>query len=164
MRQTGKLIIFLSLFVAACNHGIAPTGTPSEPALPGAISGFIYYKNWPPAEEIKNLKLIVFLEFPPDNIILQVQSGRAVIHPPELSESLPQFVDSTSYELQLDAGRYEYVVVAQQYGGYFDWRAVGHYDITPADSFPSPVSVISDSILSGIDIYVDFANLPIQPF
>ena len=164
MRILQKYSLFIILFLTACNHGIAPTGMPPEVKNSGGISGYIYYQNWPPVVEVKNLKLIVFLEFPPDDIFGEVQTGRAIVHPPEFSESLPQFVDSSSYLLQLDPGTYEYVVIAQQYAGLFDWRAVGQYDITPADSFPSPVNVISDSILPDIDIYVDFNNLPIQPF
>ena len=159
-----KSWLLVVIILYACNHGIAPTGTPYEPENPGGISGYIYYQNWPPAEEVKNLKLIVFLEFPPDDIFSEVQTGRAIVHPPEFSESLPQFVNSSYYFLQLDPGTYEYVVIAQQYAGLFDWRAVGQYDTTPADSFPSPVTVINDSILPDIDIYVDFNNLPIQSF
>jgi len=159
-----KSSAFILLLLVACNHGIAPTGTPSEPENPGGISGHIYYQNWPPPADVKNLKLIVFLEFPPDDIFSEVQTGRAIVHPSEFSESLPQFVDSSFYLLQLDPGTYEYVVIAQQYDGLFDWRAVGQYDTTPTDSLPSPVTVISDSILPDIDIFVDFNNLPIQPF
>ncbi len=164
MRKLQKILLFLAILNTACDHGIAPTGAPPGPSNPGGVSGIVYYQNWPPAEEVKNLKVIVFLEFPPGNILNEVQSGRAIVHPPDISESLPQFVDSTAYSVQLEAGIYEYVVVAQQYGGLLDWRAVGQYDTTPADSFPSAIEVFSDSILSDIDIYVDFNNLPIQPF
>ena len=159
-----KSWLLVVLILYACNHGIAPTGTPPELKNPGGISGYIHYQNWPPPDDVKNLKLIVFLEFPPDDIFSEVLTGKAIVHPPELSESLPQFVDSSSYLLQLDPGTYEYVVIAQQYGGEFDWRAEGQYDTTLTDSLPSPVTVISDSILHDIDIYVDFNNLPIQPF
>ena len=159
-----KFWLLIIILLYACNHGIAPTDTPDKPQNPGGISGKIYYQNWPPAEEIKNLKVIVFLEFPPDDIFNEVQSGRAIVYPPELSVSLPQLVDSSNYEVQLEPGIYEYVVIAQQYGGFLDWRAVGHYSTIHSDSIPSPVVVISDSILHDIDIYVDFNNLPIQPF
>ena len=159
-----KFLLLVIVFLIACNHGIAPTDAPDEPQNPGGISGQIYYQNWPPAEEVKNLKVIVFVEYPPDDIFNEVQSGRAIVYPSELSVSLPQFVDSSYYEVQLEPGIYEYVVVAQQYGGLLDWRAVGHYTTTNSDSVPSPVVVLSDSILPDIDIYVDFNNLPIQPF
>jgi hypothetical protein len=164
LKISEKIGITILLILYACNHGIAPTGVPDKPQNPGGISGKIYYQNWPPGDEIKNLKVIVFLEFPPDDIFSEVQSGRAIVHPPELSESLPQFVESSYYEIQLDPGIYEYVVIAQQYGGLLDWRAVGQYSTIQSDSIPSPVTILSDSILQDIDIYVDFDNLPIQPF
>jgi hypothetical protein len=164
LKISEKSWLLVVIIIYACNHGIGPTDTPDKPQNPGGISGQIYYQNWPPAEEVKNLKVIVFLEYPPDDILNEVQSGRAIVHPPELSVSLPQFVDSSYYVVQLEPGIYEYVVVAQQYGGLLDWRAVGHYSTIQSDSIPSPVLVISDSILQDIDIYVDFDNLPIQPF
>jgi hypothetical protein len=45
-----------------------------------------------------------------------------------------------------------------------DWRSAGQYDITPQDSLPSAVMIESGVTLEHIDIYVDFDNLPIQPF
>ena len=77
---------------------------------------------------------------------------------------MPQFVDSTSYGFSIASGTYEYVVVAQQYGGLFEWRAVGQYDITPEDSLPSPITVSPNSYLENINIQVNFDRLPIQPF
>jgi len=150
-------ILFIILLLFACNHGLSPTG-PESISKDNGISGTIFYQNWPPADSIKNLKLVVFKEFPPDDIL-----SEAVYYPPGFSESLPQFVDSTDYFMALEPGVYEYIVVAQQYGGFLDWRAVGQYDTTRQDSLPTSVTILPGSVLPDINIYVDFENLPIQP-
>ncbi len=154
------LTIFL---MVSCDHGIKPSDGSAQKT---AISGTIYYINWPPADSLKNLKLVVFKSFPPNDILSEVIAGTALAYPVDLVESLPVEVDSTFYEMELDAGIYEYVAIAQQFGMdvFSDWRAVGQYDLSPADSLPSAVTVIQDSVKQNIDIHVDFDNLPIQPF
>lgn len=161
MQQSNIILgLFVLLISYACDHGIAP-----EPEQTG-IRGTIYYKNWPPPEQIVNLKLIVFKDFPPGDIVTEVLSGEAVVYPEDLETSLPVNVDSTRFLLELEAGIYDYIVVAQQYGWnlYSDWRAVGQYDTTVEDSLPTSISVIQDEVLTDLYIYVDFDSLPIQPF
>jgi hypothetical protein len=155
-----KILFGILLLFYACDHGIGPKEKQT------GISGTIYYKNWPPVVELINLKLIVFKNFPPGNIINEVLSGEAIVYPEDLSTSLPINVDSTEFILEMDSGTYEYIVVAQQYGldVYSNWRAVGHYDLTPLDSLPTEINVIEDELLQNLYIYVDFDSLPIQPF
>ncbi len=157
-----SLILIVIIGLPACDHGIAP---PTE-VLPvsGKINGTISYRNWPDLSTIRNLKVVVFTKFPPGNILEEVINGKAVVYPPELNESLPQGVETTAYTMELPAGTYEYVVVAQQFGGLYDWRAVGQYDTTPQDSLPTAIVVTGGSDIGNIDIPVDFDHLPIQPF
>ena len=155
-----SLSLLFGLLIS-CDHGIAPVEK-EEPAPVSGITGTIYYHNWP--DTVINLKIIAFKEFPPQNIFEEIQTGRAVAYPPELEVSLPKFVDSSSYQLRLEPGVFEYIVVAEQRGGLFDWRAVGHHDTTITDSMPTSVTVLADSFLTGIDVTVDFNHLPIQPF
>jgi hypothetical protein len=157
------VIVIAIMGLPACDHGIAP---PAE-VLPaaGKINGTISYSNWPEdLSSIRNLKVVVFTNFPPGNILEEVINGKAIVYPPELNESLPKGVETTTYTMELPAGTYEYVVVAQQFGGLYDWRAVGQYDTTPQDSLPTPIVVTGGSNMGNIDITVDFDNLPIQPF
>jgi hypothetical protein len=156
-------LCFVITLIYGCDHGLAPAEIKTDPGNSG-LSGTITYQNWPPPDSINNLKVIVFKHYPPDNIFEEVTSGRAIVYPEELSESLPQFVDSTQFTLSVEPGVYEYVVVAQQFGGLFDWRAVGQFDETPEDSLPTPVTVLANSVLQNIDIHVDFNKLPVQPF
>jgi hypothetical protein len=129
------------------------------------ISGTIFYENWP-TDSLRDLRLVVFKYYPPDSIKNEILGGRAFVYPGLTKKGLPFNVDSTNYIHELDPGEYGYVVVAQRYGSdvLADWRAVGQYDTVPADVEPSAVTVIADSLLYDIDIYVDFDNLPPQPF
>ncbi len=151
-------VLYLLVMLYACDHGIAPKPTQT------GISGTIYYNNWPPLEQIIMLKLVVFREFPPENIIEEVTNRRAVFYPEDLTTSLPLDVDSTFFLVEMDTGSYQYIVVAQQYGTLTQWLAVGQYDTTPLDPLPTEIMVYQDEILSNINIYVDFDSLPIQPF
>ncbi len=161
-----KYLLVVAVILVACDHGIDP-GEPEVPALnPSGISGTVFYQNWPSPDSLYNLKLVIFKSFPPVDIIGEVTSGSAVAYPEESDENLPYNVDSTNYIVELDTGRYEYIAIAQQYGPgiFFDWRAVGQYDTTLHDTIPTAIRVLEDSILSNINIYVDFDSLPGQPF
>lgn len=156
------LLIALSFSILTCDHGIGP----SNVKVKTGISGTIYYSNWAAADTIFLLKAVFFKTFPPLSISAEILSGDAPTYPVALPEGLPLNVPSTQYEIELEPGTIAYISVAQQYGLdlFNDWRSVGQYDITPADSLPSSVTVFQDSMLQNIDIYVDFNDLPIQPF
>jgi hypothetical protein len=156
-------LIFLSTALITCDHGLKP---PEEEKAKMGMSGTVYYSNWPPADSIQLLKIVFFKSFPPENIVNEILSGNASTFPPALSVGLPINVDSISYEIELENTTYNYIAVAQQYGPdvFSQWRSVGQYDTTPGDSLPTPVTIIADSILQNIDIFVDFNNLPVQFF
>ena len=161
-RKCNSLIIvfiFLLLFYA-CEHGLKPTD--ENQSQKSGISGTISYINWPPADSLFNLRLVVFEKYPPENILDELDAGRAHVHP----GFLPFYVDTTTYVMELDPGYYEYVVVAQQDGSnpFTDWLAAGQYDTLFSDELPTPITVISGEILEDINIQVDFDNLPPQPF
>jgi len=158
---TRLLFLFLSVIAVSCDHGLKP---PEVEINKTGLSGTIYYSNWPPADSIVLLKIVFFKTFPPSNILQEVLSNNAKTYPVALDESLPINENSTYYEIELGAETYEYIVVAQQFGPDYltDWRAVGQYNSVPGDSLPSPVSIIQDSLLRNIDIYVDFNDPPVQ--
>jgi hypothetical protein len=157
------VLILLSLSILTCDHGLKPA---EEEKAKMALSGTVYYSNWLPADSIQLLKIVFFKTFPPENIINEVLGGNASIYPLVLSESLPLDEDSTNYEIELKAETYTYITVAQQYGPdvFTQWRAVGQYNTNPGDSLPTAVTVLEDSILYNINIFVDFNNLPPQHF
>jgi hypothetical protein len=150
--------------VVSCDGGLAP---PERAGGPPYITGLITYRNWPPADSIVDLRLVLFKNFPPGDIVQEVLSGRAVVYPAIGDTSLvPLFVDSLRYSFTAAAGVYAYVVVAQQFGPNVqeDWRAVGQYDPDADPSIPTPVTLAEGDTTRAIDIAVDFLNPPPTPF
>jgi len=167
MSKINFSVIWLAIFIhyfSACDHGLQPEqGNPAEIS---GISGKIIFQNWVLAEPLFDLRLVVFKNYPPDNILNEVLSGNAVVYPALGEEGLPSLVDTTYYTLALDPGVYEYVVVAWQYGPSVtsDWRAAGQFQHSGQDTIPEAVDVREGHLLKEVDIYVDFNNLPPQPF
>ena len=161
-----NVIILILFLLFSCDHGISPTKTEkiSETKSTG-ISGTIFYQNWP-QDSLFDLRLVIFKNYPPADIVGEVTSGEAVAYPDISLSSLPFYEDSTEFEVSLDPQVYEYIVVAQQFGPavFFDWRVVGQYDTTLNDTLPSSIEVFSDSMIRDINVFVDFDSLPGQPF
>ena len=158
------IVFWFLLFLMGCDHGLEP---PKE-YLRTAIRGVITYNNWPPVDSLRDLRLVAFKDYPPTDIFNEVTSRQAIVFPPLLGGGLPVNVDNFTYTMDLPAGNYAYLVVAQQYGINItaDWRAVGQYDTTGTglDSIPTAITVSENQILDSINIKVDFHNLPYQPF
>ena len=158
--------IVITFFLAGCDHGLEPPGENQRTA----ISGTITYQNWPPADSLKDLRLVAFKEYPPLDIFFEITSGQAVVYPPiAAAAGLPMNnIEYYNYVMDLPAGNYAYLVVAQLYGNNItaDWRAVGQYDTTGSglDSIPTAIILTENQVLDSIDIHVDFHNLPYQPF
>ena len=153
------------VFLNACDHGLAPDD--ADETTRTGVSGIITYTGtWPADSLILDLKLVVFQNIPADStqVISDVVLGRAYIYPENVAESLPYDVSETAYEMALEPGSYEYIVIAQQYGSILQWRLVGQYDTSPGDSLPTGITVVRDSMLTGIDVNVDWDNPPVLPF
>ena len=157
----------LILFFSGCNTGLTPLNEPS------GFRGIIRFKNWPPPDSIREIRLVAFETYPTDSagILPTLLEGRAAVFP-ELERKLPLFVDSLQYEfttengLNLQLKNYEYIILAVQYGPNVlsDWRPAGVYTSTPSTFDPTPVRVLLHRITPGIDIHVDFHNLPPRPW
>jgi hypothetical protein len=159
-RSAVFLVLTVGSILSGCNEGLAPRIETS------GISGVIRYKNWPPRDSLRDLRLVAFKVFPPTNIVGDVLQGRAIVYPPIGDSALvPFYVDSIQYTAPLPPGRYEYVVVAQQFGPniFTDWRPVGQYDLDSNYAVPSPVIVFEGTTTRFIDINVDFRNPPPFP-
>ena len=154
----------LFLSVISCDHGSKPVE--EKTSQMSGISGKISYANWPTAESLYDLRLVVFNQYPPENIFDELSAGRAHVYPAIGEESLPFFVDTIAYTMELEPGFYEYVAVAQQYGPniFEDWLAAGQYDTLLTDGLPTPITVQAGEILDNINFKVDFDSLPPQPF
>ena len=159
------VLLIFGIFIS-CDHGIEPDGSPKTENKFSGISGTIYYQNWPPADSLIDLRLVIFKKYPPADIVGEVTNGDAIAFPDITQGALPFYVDSMFYNIPLDVGVYEYVVIAQQFGPaiFFDWLVAGQYDTTLSDTIPTAVEVFADSIIKNVNIFVDFDSLPGQPF
>lgn len=161
------LFALVFLFVIKCEHGLSPDNAEILNGIRGVIT---YEDNWPPPDSLKEMRVIAFQDFPPGNIFADILSGKAKAFPtdPDENASLSFNVNRQEYFLELDANTtYRYIVVAQRFGSnrfsQDSWRAVGQYD-TDTDSLPTAISTEENTVLTDIDIHVDFKHLPIQPF
>jgi hypothetical protein len=167
MRNLPVVLLTCVLLYAGCDTGLSPIDEPS------GITGVIRFSNWPPPDSCRQIRLAAFESYPADSsgILLALVSGKAVIFPATLTGSgLDRFVDSLTYEwttknTNLQVAKYDYFVVAWQYGPniFSDWAPAGVYTVTPNSSAPAPVRVLLHRI-SRYDINVDFHNLPPKPW
>jgi len=162
------LFALVFLFVIQCEHGLSPSDAKQIPKNVNGISGVIIYKNWPSVDSLKDLRLVAFRKFPPQNIFLEIINGTAIVYPPiDTSAHLIFHVPFEEYIVGLPPDTFEYIVVAHQFGedrfSEESWQAVGQYD-TDSDSLPTPIIITEKTFLENININVDFKNLPIQPF
>jgi hypothetical protein len=153
-----KLILIALLILASCDSGLKP-----QPENTSYVYGKIKYvnstDNWPPIDSLKDLRVVAFKHFPPDNLIQEVLSGQAYY----TNSTLPFFVDSTNFVLEIKDAPVElkYIAVAQQFGGIIDWLVVGIY----SDNNDSAKHLfVEKGKVYHIQINVDFKNLPKQPF
>ena len=160
MSRTGIGILFVLIIIClvSCDQGLAPV---SISVSQSGIRGFVYFSHWPPADSVVDLRLAALSHPPSSNIINEVLQGKA-----QFTSSLsPYAADSIAYTLILTPGKYVYIGVAQQFGPNIeqDWRVVGVYHAVGEFVKPDSVIVPADSIVNGINVYVDFKNIPPQP-
>lgn len=89
VKTIAVIIVLCILF--SCNHGINPEE--ADKIKPGqtkqsGISGTIYYQNWPQGSLI-DLRLVIFKNYLPVDIVGEVTSGEAIEYPDISLDSLP---------------------------------------------------------------------------
>ncbi len=166
---TARLLsLAVMLLGVACNEELGPIHTPS------GFSGMIRFRNWPPATSIQEMRLVAIDRVPTDSsgVIAMLLAGEAAVFPAIDRDYLPTLVDSVVYEFNEKTGtnlqvkNYEYVAVMYQYGPdiFTDWRPAGVYSLSPDSFVPAPLRVLLHRITPGVDIMVDFNNLPPIPW
>ena len=156
------LIIPHLFFFSGCeNHGLSPNDASADPGFGGIIT---FISALPPSDSLKDLRVVAFRNYPPQNIILDVTSGKAVY----TDSTIAQTSVTVRYQIQNSntIGMFKYIVVVQQYGTniFTDWRVVGVYSKINDKTVPGSIEISGNSFLDHIDIPVDFYNLPPQPF
>lgn len=167
MRYFTLILFILSLSllsVSGCNEGLDPTIV-DEPGIGGTIT---YVSKLPPADSLKDLRIVAVPYFPVDTLfqplILKVVEG---IIP--FSADIRSTADSgkkVPYELYLKPQTYYYIAVVQQYGidVFSQWRVVSVYQQSPTDPTPKVLTVGDGKFIRDINFTVDFYHLPPQPF
>jgi len=155
--RSAHFSILVLCLLTACDHGLAPP-PPVKPGFGGRIA---YKGTWPPADSIKLLAVVAFKHYPPSNIAGDVLSGEALF-----DTALARNVEVQDYRIFSEPGRFEFVVVAQQYGPniFTDWRIIGVYSDDPERRIPKAVVIPPETFVSNVNISVDFDNLPPQLF
>ena len=168
MRRRWTVVLASLLAVwAGCNEELGPVDTPS------GFSGTIRFRHWPPPDSLHDMRIVAFVSFPTDSagILPTLLAGGGAVYP-AIGTKFPTLVDSLVYAFttasgtNLQVGTYAYVIVAQQFGPNVlsDWRPVGVYTAFPGTFVPAQLRVNLHHLLEGIDIDVDFADLPPKPW
>ena len=162
------MLCLLGILLAGCNEELGPLNGPS------GFSGTITFRNWPPATDIKEMRLVALEEIPKDSsgVIPTLLAGKAAVFPPLPGDYFQTLVDSIPYEFTDKSGTnlkvmdYPYVAVWYQYGDniFHDWRPAGVYSLSPDGFTPTPIRVILHHVQPDVNILVDFKDLPPLPW
>jgi hypothetical protein len=166
------LVIFvISGFIGGCGKGIEPLPDNSFVIGQTGFSGKVTFAgNWPAG--IKRTHIVVFKEpiytssdFFPPNLSFVIDSI-----PYASRQFVYNSVDNNFFPslFTLSPGTYQYVVVAQSATPALsldrkDWTVVGVYYSDNVTSVPGVMTVLQGRMTTGINITVDFNNLPPQP-
>jgi len=146
------------LFHAGCDHGLSP-----EMGITGFEGRIRVLSSWPPADSLLALRVAATRDYPPRDVLTEYLQGTLVF-----SDELPRGQSAFDYRVRQEniAGVFKYFIVVQQFGSnpFEDWRVVGVYAPSGDSSKPGEVDFKDGRWVSGIDITVDFYNLPPQPF
>lgn len=161
-------LFFAALFILSllngCDEGLNPNNV-TEPGFGGTIS---YVSKLPPADSLKDLRIVAVPYFPVDTLfqplIFKIIDG---IIP--FSADLRSTADSgktVRYEFFLKPQTYYYIAIVQQYGidVFSQWRVVSVFQQSPTDPNPKTISVQDGKFSENVNFVVDFYHLPPQPF
>ena len=154
-----SVVLLAALFqFAACGDGLSP-----DMGRVGFEGTVTVASSFPPSDSVLTLRVVAARTYPPKDILSEYLAGKLIF-----SDALAYDTKTQNYSiLQSDlTGVFEYVCVAQQYGPnpFSQWRVVGVYSLSGDKTQHSPIDLGSGSYLRGINIPVDFYNLPPQPF
>lgn len=158
-------IILSTCFLISCDGGL--TLPPDiEPGLSGVLS---VQGPWPVQDSVKTLWIFASQIFPIDssNVASGIISNKILLYP-SIAESLPYNITSLSFNFALPPATYYYVGVLQRFGDNLldpnSYRVVGVYSDPGTPGIPKTVTLRDFEVLSGVNLTVDFYNLPPQPF
>jgi hypothetical protein len=154
-------ILFLTLCLNACQEGLTPEFGKKEANIYGKLIVVSGINSWPPPDSALELRVVAFKEYPPKDIIGEILSGNAYF-----TDTLPRFVDTIPFSLKIDTPPVElkYIVGALRYGSILEWKVIGVYTTDTSSKNPTSIYVKRGDVINDVNIFVDFYNLPKQPF
>lgn len=160
------LFVAIAIFLLpSCDGGLTlPPKT--EPGLAGIIT---VQGPWPQMDSVKTLWIFASQIFPLDSskVASGILSNQILLYP-SIAESLPYNFTVRSFNFALPPTTYYYVGVLQRFGDDLldpnSYRVVGVYSDSAAPGIPKAITVHEYEVVGGINLSVDFYNLPPQPF
>lgn len=164
MKLNKKIINLILLFVVivSCDEGLKP---PDKSGKSYIAFNFFYVggvEKWPDSTEMKAMRFVAFKSYPPKDILQDVIDGEAYF----TFLSLPLYVESSSKLIEIPdtPQKLEYLVAAWQYMDSLSAQKVaGVYTESGDNTKPSSI-FLDKGDTAIIDIFIDFENLPPQPF
>ncbi len=164
--KTTAAIILLLIFTAGCDGGLNPDDAQKNTGK-AYLSGTIRYEGgkdgWP-EDSVYGMRIAAFRQPPPyirDSLIAIVLAGEAYF----TLQSLPLYADSNNFMLEIPDAPVElrYITAAMQTdSSIYAQTAAGIY--SESGNFEPSSLFIEAGDTANITIFVDFDNLPPQPF
>jgi len=159
------IVLILVLLLSSCHEGLSPSDNDNLPNT-AILEGTVFFKGgaaeWPPEDSVKAVRIVAFKNFPPKDVIQEILLGNAYF----TLSSLPLFGDSANFSINITGTPVllNYIAAAQQYTDSITaQRVIGVYSETQDNLNPSIISIDGGKTYK-IKIYVDWNNLPPQPF
>lgn len=153
------IFLVIVLFLLSCQEGLSPLNQPKTAYISGYLIVISGKESWPSPDSALELRVVAFKDFPPKDIINEIVSGNAYY-----TDTLPRFNDSVSFLLKIDNPpvRINYLAAALRYGTILEWKVLGFCSTDGKN--PQSISINSGDSLTNINIFIDFFNIPQQPF
>ncbi|HLA68601.1 MAG TPA: hypothetical protein VJN65_02780 [Bacteroidota bacterium] len=165
MKSFFLFIVLSSCILLSCDGGL--TLPPEvEPGLSGSLT---VQGPWPPQDSVKTLWIFASQIFPLDSskIASGILANKILLYP-SIAESLPYNFTSLSFNFALPPATYYYVGVLQRFGDNLldpnSYRVVGVNSDPGSPGIPRTVTVQEFEVVTGMNVTIDFYNLPPQPF
>ncbi len=161
-------LLFLAItpiLLSSCDGGLA-----LPPDVEPGIAGVLTVQGpWPPPDSVKTLWVFASQIFPIDSskVATGILTNKILLYP-SIAESLPYNITVRPFNFALPPATYYYIGVLQRFGDNLldpkSYRVVGVFSDTSGVGFPRIVEVRDFEVVTGVNIVIDFYNLPPQPF
>jgi hypothetical protein len=158
-------VLIAIVFLVACDGGLS-----LPPDIQPGITGTLTVQGaWPPPDSIQTLWIFASQIFPIDSakVVTGILENKIHLYP-AIDQSLPYNFRTQTFNFALPPGTYYYIGVLQRFGSSLvdpkSYKVVGVYTDPGNPLQPLTVQVKELEVVPGIDMTVDFYNLPPQPF